>query len=235
MRLTLCLYVFFLISTDAYASFQSSEELAAWMAYYYKSPEPNKIPEVYEKLCELGLPAKISDKAPLFGFLAGVLKNNPDRAASWIERLSDLPIRQKEILILGIWYSELPNCRKIVYSLLEKDNAIKKLFKSLPNGSTIPITEIPLEQGTWVLDALWGNYMATGSSQPVVRIITALALYDKKYDKDRFMVGAAAKWSLISNAKQHKRVFDVCKEEIENQPHKIANELKNIIKELGKK
>jgi hypothetical protein len=58
------------------------------------------------------------------------------------------------------------------------------------------LAEIPLNQGAWVLDALWGRYFATGSSAPVERIAEALPWSEVKGDVGRLLVGGAAKWSL---------------------------------------
>lgn len=239
MRLIICLLFAFFISTNTYASFQSVEEVTKWATYYYKNPEPIKIPEALLYMSQSGEIKKDSDIPPLGGFFAGVLKSNPDRAASWIERLSDLPSKHKGILTMGVWYSELPDAKKKVHSIIEQDNILKKKHKDnrFLKGPTCSITQIPLELGPWVLDALWGNFLATGSSQPVVRIITALSWFDKRIGQKLFMIGAAAKWSLISNAKQHERVLKICIEQSEKQPKKIADELKKIIEivkaELG--
>ncbi|WP_419660655.1 uncharacterized protein Dvar_10530 [Desulfosarcina variabilis str. Montpellier] len=216
-------------------SFLSVEEVAKWVTYYYNDPEPVKIPEAFIYMSQSGEINKDSDIPPFAGFLAGVLKNNPDKAESWIEVLSDLPVKHKRILIMGVWYSELPDAKQKVFSIFDRDNVLKQTYKDCILSKCFPcsITQIPLEQGPWVLDTLWGNFMATGSSQPVARIITALSLFDIRLHRKLLKIAAAAKWSLISNSKQHERVLKICIEQIDEQPVEIADELKEIIQSVN--
>jgi hypothetical protein len=216
-------------------SFLSVEEVAKWVTYYYNNPEPVKIPEAFIYMSQSGAINKDSDIPPFADFLAGVLKNNPDKAKSWIEVLSDLPIKHKRILIMGVWYSELPDAKKKVYSIIDRDNMLKQKDKASLFSKCFPcsITQIPFDQGPWVLDALWGYFMATGSPRPVVRIISALFWLDQYFSRSLFMIGAAAKWSLISNSEQHERVLKICIEQIDKQPPEIADDLKAIIQQVN--
>lgn len=103
----------------------------------------------------------------------------------------------------------------------------------LANGRP-SLLELPLEQGPWVLDALWGNFMATGDDAPVARIISALPWINVRGDIARLSVGGAARWSLISNAIQHRRVLAVCRKELASQPKEVADVLREVIGEAEK-
>jgi len=91
------------------------------------------------------------------------------------------------------------------------------------------IDKILLENGAWVLDALWGNFMATGSKKPVERIMAVLPWVDVKGDTSRLLVGGAAQWSLTSNAIQHDLVFKFCEAEIKMQSKAIALKLQEVL------
>lgn len=91
------------------------------------------------------------------------------------------------------------------------------------------LMELPLEQGTWVLDTLWAYFMATGDSAPVARIVSALPWVNIKGDVPRLLVGGAAKWSLISNAIQHQLVMAACRKEVASQPKEVAEVLRGVI------
>lgn len=91
------------------------------------------------------------------------------------------------------------------------------------------IQQIPLEQGPWVLDALWGNFMATGNAEPVARIMEALPWLDAKGEARKLLVAGAARWSLTSYAKQHKKVMAICESEIKTQPPAVQVKLKSVI------
>ena len=93
----------------------------------------------------------------------------------------------------------------------------------------MPVEKIPLEQGAWVLDALWGNFMATGNKAPVQRIMTTLPWIDVKGDINRLLIGGAARWSLTSNAVQHQRIMQFCEEDVSTQSKKVAAKLREVI------
>ena len=82
-----------------------------------------------------------------------------------------------------------------------------------------------------MLDALWGNFMATGDNAPVVRIISALPWIHVRGDVPRLLVGGAARWSLISNAIQHQPVMAVCRRELASQPKEVEGVLREVIAE----
>lgn len=76
---------------------------------------------------------------------------------------------------------------------------------------------VSTERGPWVLDALWGNFFATGDAGPLLRIIAALPWIDESRKAEVMAKGrqglllmtiaGAARWSLTSNAQRHPRVL----------------------------
>jgi len=219
----------FLFPTGA-LTFDSKDEVARWFTYYYKNPEPAKVPEAFQYV---GKAVLLDDKKAIpsmVGFLAGVIRNNPEKVKGWIDALKPLDETLLGVVVLGVWYADLPDSQKLAYALLDQHPKLKDQYKFLYQGSPMAADKIPLEQGPWVLDLLWGNFMATGKKAPVVRIISALAWLDVKGDTNRLLVAGAARWSLTSNAVQHNRVLDICQEEAINQPKGIAEKLQEIIK-----
>ncbi len=138
------------------------------------------------------------------------------------------------VVVLGLWYANLSESKERVYAMLEERPTLKEQFNLLYQGSPMGITDIPLEQGAWVLDALWGNFMATGGKEPVVRIMQALPWMDVRGDVNRLLVGGAAQWSLISNSIQHKKVMAICEDEVSKQGPKVQEKLKVVVTEAKK-
>ena len=56
------------------------------------------------------------------------------------------------------------------------------------------------DAGTTPLDTLWGFYFATGSHEPILRIITVLAWAKDSNNVERLTIGSMAKLSLATNA-----------------------------------
>ena len=229
MRAILGLLLLAFLTASANAGFESRDELGNWFTYYYQDPEPSKIPEAIEYMSHSGWLYNKKSISPIFGFLAGGFANNPEQVPSWVGRLSELTDSQFGVVVLGLWYADLPDSQKRVYEILEKRPKLKDEFSFLFKGTPMPVEEIPLEQGAWVLDSLWGNFMATGSKTPVVRIMSALPWIDVKGDVNRLLIGGAAGWSLTSNAVQHPSVMKFCEEEVKPQPTEVAEKLREVI------
>ena len=78
---------------------------------------------------------------------------------------------------------------------------------------------------------LWGCFLASGDTRYVDKIIDALPMMKDESDQRRTLIGLAARWSLTSNAKQHKVVLKFCKKRLANS----SKELKPLLEEVIKK
>ncbi len=160
-------------------------------------------------------------------------KNHPV-AESLAEQLMALPEAHQQVLVMGVWYSSYPEGKplldQLAKSLPEHQEVVEQLLASgRPN-----LLDLPLEQGPWVLDALWGYFFATGDEATVIRIISALPWIEVRGDTSRLLVGGAARWSLISNAIQHESVMAICREALASQTEEIAGVLRDVIAEAEK-
>jgi hypothetical protein len=229
MRLLLSSLLLASLITPVNAALRSQEELACWLTYYYQKPEPAQIPDAIEHMSHTGWFDKPNSMPPIFGFLAGGFRDNPQQVSAWVDRLSALKESHLGVVVLGLWYANLPDSQQRVYALLEQHPTLKQKFSYLYKESPTSMENIPLEQGPWVLDALWGNFMATGSKTPVVRVMSTLPWIDVKGDITRLTVGGAARWSLTSNAVQHPRILDFCETEVATQPKEVAEKLREVV------
>jgi len=231
MRQTIIILLFLLIATTAVADvpFKSQEEVGQWLTYYYLKPDPSRVPDAISFLSKAKFFDNSNAVSPIVGFLSGIFRDNPKMVSALIGRLSSLEEPHKGVIVLGLWYANLPDSRKQAYAILDAHPNLKKQFQFLFAGSPMTVENIPLEQGPWVLDALWGNFMATGRKAPVLRIASALPWADIKGDMNRLLVGGAARWSLTANAVQHKLVLEICEAEVNNQPKEVAEKLREVI------
>ncbi|MDR2128519.1 MAG: hypothetical protein LBP52_05585 [Burkholderiaceae bacterium] len=212
----------------AQTAFQSQEEVARWMTFYYKKPEPDRLPEAMQYISR-SFPDKKNMVAPMMGFLSGVFRANPEKVDAWSSALADLKETYLAAIVLGLWYSGLPDAKPKVMILLDRHPGLKQGFEPFRQGNPLTVEQIPLEQGPWVLDALWGKFMATGERAPVERIMTALPWIDIRGDTDRLGIGGAANWSLASNAVQHERVLAFCEQARKTQSPEVASKLDKVI------
>lgn len=229
MRRLIMGVLFTLFALPAIAGFESQEDVSKWLMGYYKAPDISRFPEAIEYMSQSGMLDNKQAIAPVFGFVAGVFEDNPALVEGWVDKLEYLKEEHLGVLVLGLWYANLPVSQARTYAILDKHPRLNGEFSFLRKGSPMPVTKIPLEQGAWVLDVLWGNFMATGKKDPVERIMAALPWVDVKGDVNRLLIGGAARWSLTSNAVQHNRVFEFCEIATKTQAKEVALKLLEIV------
>ena len=76
---------------------------------------------------------------------------------------------------------------------------------------------------------LWGYYLATGSYQPIGRIIKLLPLANDKDSVDNLTTGSAAKFTLASNAVRDRHLLAMLKRAVGGQPDDVAKVLNDVI------
>lgn len=214
--------------------FSDPQVLGRWITHYYAQPQSHRLGEALRAAHAHGFMANGRKAPPFIGFIAGVLSGNPSVARPLVEQLASLPETDRPVLILGIWYSTHPEARLLLSELAASMPEHKGMIEHLLANHRPGLLELPLEQGPWVLDALWGYFMATGDAAPVGRIIAALPWVNVRGDTSRLLLGGAARWSLTSNAIQHPSVMAICRQEIARQPEDVAAVLREVIADAEK-
>lgn len=212
--------------------FADAAELRQWLTYYYATPEPKLVAKALSAASAQGLMKNGRKVAPTFGFLAGVMSKNHALAPALAKELvAALPAEEQPVVVLGLWYSDYPQTKALLAELRPALPEHQQMLDHLLSGGPAGLLQLPLEQGPWVLDALWGYFMATGDDAPVARIIDALAWVKVEGDLGRLRVAMAARWSLVSNAIQHPRVMALCRKEAQSRPAEAASALRDLIAE----
>ena len=116
MRL-LFILISILIVMPAQAAFHSQGEVLEWMNHYYQKPDPSRVVEAVEYVSQSGLLDKEEASYIFIGFLAGVFHDNPGRVKDWFDTLSNLKTEHLNVVMLGMWYANLPASKKVVYKM----------------------------------------------------------------------------------------------------------------------
>ena len=120
------------------------------------------------------------------------------------------------------------------------NNDFKKLFKYLTSTNIDSIyskTALSPEYN----DMNWSSYFATGDVKFLDNIISNISLAENRLDRNLFLTGASAKWSLCSNARQDKQVREhlagvnknkkTIKDILKKESQEFKQEMIDIIKE----
>ena len=87
--------------------------------------------------------------------------------------------------------------------------ARRVLIDRFISGKLPTLRQMALDTGAGPLDMLWGHYFATGSYEPVLRMVSILEWSKDADNLDRLTVGNMAKLTLATNASRDKALLDM--------------------------
>lgn len=211
--------------------FGTHERTLQWINDYRLEPEPEKLPDAVKAMSRLGL-FRDQDTAGVYvGFMAGVLGSNPHIAERLVTRMFPMPPEDQAAIIKAIAYSGLPSWKDLLGRFVERMPARKALIDSFLFGKAHVLHDLPLETGPAPIDTLWGYYFATGSLEPVYRVVEALRWSGDKSDINRLTIGSVAKWTLANNASRDKELLDFLRQQqhMANHPDQVRVALQEIV------
>jgi hypothetical protein len=234
----------------------STDAMLRWINAYRGKPEPDGLPVLVRALSNLQAFKDAESSGAYIGFIAGVLGANPDRAEALIGRMLSIAPADQWVLVRAIAYSGLPNWKVLLVKFADRmpsrDAMIEKYLRGkLPTLDQIAYQiakpgmldkikdalkigndskkDVALEPNPELIDVLWGYYLATGSYQPIGRIIKLLPLANDKDSIDGLTTGSAAKFTLASNAVRDVHLLAMLKRAAKDQPQDVAKVLNEVI------
>jgi hypothetical protein len=212
----------------------SDENFGKWMTYYYIQPEPEKIPSAIKYYSDSAVFNKGSSSLSVVAFFAAVFKNNGELMKKAYEDVSiNGSYNSKITLLKAFWLVNNAESKDLINkaNLDWKSEEISKQIQSILNSPPPDIFNDTIKDASQ-LDMLWATFLATGDSVPIKKIISALHLLKDGHGLD-IAIGGAAQWSLGSNAVQHRRVYEICQEEVKNTDGETKKMLQEIIAKSG--
>lgn len=215
--------------TPPLPQFTKQEIVLKWINDYRANPQPDQLPDVVHAMGDLGLFRDLDQAGVYIGFMGGVIGANPAKAEDLVTRMFPMPPEDQVILIRAIAYTGLPDWKQLLEKFVERMPARMVLIRKYLYGDGKTLDELPLDDGSYVLDAHWGYFYATGSPKPIERILTTLAWSNDKDHVERLTIGSMAKWTLASNASREKDLLDILKDEMNTQPAEVRAPLHEVI------
>lgn len=211
------------------AVFTSTEAIARWINQYRQKPEPKLLPQAVKAMSAGGV-FKDSDTSGLYiGFIAGVLGANPDQAAKLVSDMFPLPPEDHIAIIKGLAYSGLPDWKQQLQAVAERMPARASVVDKYLTDKLPDLKGLQLDSGPAPLDVMWGLYFATGSYEPVLRIISVLSWSKDANKVERLTIGSMAKWTLASNAARDMELLRLLKTSVQHEPKENAAILRDVI------
>lgn len=216
------------------ACFKSEEDFTNWITYYYQNPEPEKILPAIKYYCDSAMFNETGLIMPTVAFFAALFRNDTKLMEKIYYEISVNSSDNLKIFILNVlWLTNTTDSQELMKKSRTqwKSEEIQSVIEDLSRNQPQDILTSPIEIA-WQLDMLWATFFATGDSKPVKKIISVLYLMEDKNSVENVVVGGAANWSLTSNAMQHKKVYEICKEELKTSNGRTKEMLEAIIKKV---
>jgi hypothetical protein len=244
-------------ATPPNVALNSTDSMLRWINAYRGKPEPDGLPILVRGLSDLQAFKDAETCGAYIGFIAGVLGANPDRADMLIGKMLTIAPADQWVLVRAIVYSGLPNWKVLLIKYGDRMRTRSGMIDRYLSGKLPTLEQISyqnakpgmmdkigdafkfgggehkkivaLEPNPELIDVLWGYYLATGSYAPISRIIKLLPLANDKDNVDNLTTGAAAKFTLASNAVRDLHLLAMLKRAVSGQPEDIAKILNDVI------
>jgi len=210
------------------ADFTKTEQVLRWINDYRHQPEPDRLPAAVKAMFALGLLKDVEQAGIYVGFIAGVVGANPDKAEKLLGEMFPMPPPDQIVIVKAIAYSGLPEWKELMGTFVERMPARRLVIERYLFGKMPTLRALPLDN-PMAVDALWGYYFATGSSEPIQRLIVGLAWSRNKNEVDKLTTGSMIKWTLAQNASRDHELLQYLKISLQHQPENVALPLGEVI------
>jgi hypothetical protein len=209
--------------------FGATENVLRWINGYRTHPQPDKVPALVKAVSHLGLFRDMDTAGVYVGFMAGVIEANPKQAEALIAKMFPMPPEDQVAIVRAIAYSGHPEWKELLGKFSERMPARKVLIDRFITGKQPTLRQLPLDAGAGPLDMLWGQYFATGSYEPVLRMISILEWSKDANNVDRLTVGSMTKLTLATNASRDKELLDMLKGSLQHETKETRAVLREVI------
>lgn len=222
---------------------KDDEAFSKWFVKYYENPQPESALAYYMYYAQSKLSDNESGFWPVFSIFLEIAKNNTWLLPQIMDCYKTRDVKTKIYLLYLLTYANIGPVD--FFNSLE--GVEKETYLKIKDASLADIYGTIVDPSQ--LDMLWGTFMASGSYQPILKLIQTLEYtkyqgYLDKYkkseqtpeDRQNAMNNAiydALVWSLKSNCAQHKLVRAYCEWAMQHEhlSEVQKKELKAILKD----
>jgi hypothetical protein len=211
----------------------SSDMVNDWMTYYYINPRPKLTVEMIKYMSEEDWFDDINTHVLWMAFFGEIFKQNENKIEEWYSELDKLPHSHKVLILESIWLSNTLEGNKLLEKMegTATSKEKKDFYDEYMDIEPRDVLKVEIDSGT-VLDMNWVSFFATGDERYVLRVMSVLPWVNERaedWGPVENAIGKAAKWSLTSNAVQHKKVLEICQRELPQQPKRIRDVLQEVV------
>ena len=187
------------------ASREEMMKCSMWMMHYHLNPSPEEVPAMLKEMNRIGLFEPHSRQYPFLGFASKLFQENPERAKEWIQATGNFDQASKEVIYWSLWLSGIGESKAILAEI-DFSFPMENYFRFSPEEAPEKIEEMSIFRPGY-LDMNWGQYVASGNRDAVIRNLRLFEFYefiDSPKNENERVKGELARvaiWSTQSNCK----------------------------------
>jgi hypothetical protein len=217
----------------AFPSFASAQVAAVsggpgqnWLTHYYQNPRPAELPLAAHRLSREGYFEGVGQTATAIGFFATVFAQNPQDINYWLHETVDLPAAHRRVLVAAAWLAGSPRGSALLREMSENSSWGTRIqITDLLRREPTPVAVTPVRSES-SMNLQWGAFLASGEEQHIVSVLAALGSGEAE-------LSATARYTLAQNATEHRRVLDICRDQLAKQPESVRSELRAALNDAG--
>ena len=152
------------------------DDINTFTRNYYRQPQPELVGQAIAALSPTGFLANANRIPPTVAFFGEIFAANPDRVPVWRELIA------------------------------KQDSTIRETLEAALEMGNGPGVLGFTDEAPWMNDMYWGAYFASGKRVYLDRLIAVTKYWEERNDRNLFLTGATALWSLAGNARTHEQV-----------------------------
>jgi len=215
------------------AAFTSDQEFGSWLAGYYRHPDAGKIPAALRYYCDTPLFDNVNNRMPIASFFAALFRTDAVLTEK-VYRGIDAGGSDNEKVFMShiLWLADTAKSRQLLGQIdgAWKSEAVQQIRERMRGKAPRDVMTASVEDPSHV-DKLWLTFFATGDGSLVRKVISLLHLQQEGQGL-QVMLGGAARSSLTSNAYQHEKVFQICREELKRSKGATRESLEQVIQDV---
>jgi hypothetical protein len=198
------------------------------------NPEPEKVPAAFIYFSESPLYSS-NVHVPMAAFFGALFRKDATLMNKTFEYVGkEAGANGRVLMIEALKLAFTPESQELLIKAKESwfsektRSGLENILFDLPK-EYLEVRTSDVQLGPRDEDSLWMTFSATGDKEPIQKLISLMHLKKDGQGNEK-IIGAAAVWSLGSNAKMHKKVLEICKDELTNAQGTTRALLEEIIK-----
>jgi hypothetical protein len=217
------------------APFTSADELTAWMARWYRQPDPARLPAAFAYVMAKDRPEAVARSENLFAVFAGrIFAASPQHLATCVARWKQAVPDAKAALLWAVWLSGTAESEALLRSEAAAQppgsDLTARLMRMADEPPPPPLglsVDSPRMIAVW-----WAAFYATGDVAYVARIAELVAPPGDA-STTRLEVATTARATLAANAREHARVVQTLRVALARSDGAMREALTDILAEAG--